>query len=93
MSSNSFPGINGSMRSYTLTSLEEDSEYNVTIEAINRAGGATSMVLTLRTQASGMLFRGANYLFRVHYLIPNRAVYLEIPAFKQIYPKILLAVL
>ena len=54
--SNSVSGINGSMRSYSLTGLEEDSEYDITIEAVNRAGRATSAVLTSRISGAGMLY-------------------------------------
>ena len=54
-SSGSMPGINGTMRSYIVTNLEEDSEYNITVTAINGAGGATSTILTTRIPAGGML--------------------------------------
>ena len=54
-SSGSVSGINGSMRSYSLTGLEEDSEYDITIEAVNGAGRASSTILTTRTSASGRL--------------------------------------
>ena len=54
-SSDSVSGINGSMRSYSLTDLEEDSEYDITIEAVNGAGSATSTALTTRIAAAGML--------------------------------------
>ena len=55
MSSGSVSGINGSMRSYTLTNLEEDSEYDITIEAVNGAGRASSSILTTRISAAGRL--------------------------------------
>ena len=55
-SSVSRSGINGSMRSYILTNLEEDSEYAITIEAVNGAGrAASSTMLTTRTSGAGRL--------------------------------------
>ena len=54
-SSDSVSGINGSMRSYSLTYLEEDSEYDITIEAVNGAGSATSTILTTRISGAGRL--------------------------------------
>ena len=54
-SSSSISGINGSMRSFSLTNLEEDSEYDITIEAINGAGGASSTILTIRISGAGRL--------------------------------------
>ena len=55
-SSDSVSGINGSMRSYTLTYLEEDSEYDITIEAINGAGRAISTILTRIPGAGRLIF-------------------------------------
>ena len=55
-SSVSRSGINGSMRSYILTDLEEDSEYAITIEAVNGAGRAASSTMsTIRTSGAGRL--------------------------------------
>ena len=54
-SSGSVSGINGSMRSYSLTDLEEDSEYDITIEAVNGAGRASSTRLTTRISGAGRL--------------------------------------
>ena len=48
-------GINGSMRSYTLTNLEEDSECDIVIKAVNTAGSTSSAVLTTRTLGAGRL--------------------------------------
>ena len=49
-------GINGSMRSYILTNLVEDSEYAITIEAVNGAGrAASSTMLIIRTSGAGRL--------------------------------------
>ena len=39
--------------SYTLTRLEEDSSYNVTVTAINAAGRAVSDVITTMTGETG----------------------------------------
>ena len=50
----SISGINGSMRSHTLTNLEEDSDYNITVTAINGIGSAMSSVYS-KTLATGML--------------------------------------
>ena len=55
MSSGSISGINGSMRSFSLTNLEEESDYDITIEAVNGAGRATSAILTTRTSGAGRL--------------------------------------
>ena len=55
ISSGSIPGINGSMRSYNLINLEEDSVYNISIEAVNKAGSASSTILMRRTSGAGML--------------------------------------
>ena len=55
-SPSSIAGINGSMRSYSLTDLEEDSGYEITIEAANGAGRATSAILYTRTSVAGALF-------------------------------------
>ena len=52
---NSISGINGSLRSYTLKNLEEDSEYNITVEAVKGAGKAGTTLPTTRTSVSGML--------------------------------------
>ena len=53
-SSGNIPGINGSIRSYSLTNLEEDSEYDITIEAVNGAGNTSSTPLNARTLGAGM---------------------------------------
>jgi len=53
MSTRRISDIDGSVRSYTLTDLEEYSEFSITIEAINGAGRVTSSVLTTRTSAGG----------------------------------------
>ena len=50
----SLSGINGSMRSYTLTNLVENSSYMIDVEAINRAGSESSD-LKIRTLEAGML--------------------------------------
>ena len=42
------------MRSYTLTNLVKDSEYNITIGASNGAGSASSTIPTIRTSVSAM---------------------------------------
>ena len=47
-------GIDGSMRSYTLTNLEEYMEYSTTIEAINGVGRTSSTMLNNRTMVAGM---------------------------------------
>ena len=56
MSSGNIPGINGSMRSYSLN-LEEDSEYEINIEAVNGAGTASSTPFTTRTFGAGMFWK------------------------------------
>jgi len=53
--SHNISGLNGSVTSYVLTNLEEDSVFNITIEAVNGAGRATSPVFTIRTSAAGMI--------------------------------------
>ena len=47
-------GIDGSMRSYTLTNLEEYIEYSITIEAINGGGRTSTTILNARTMVAGM---------------------------------------
>ena len=54
MSTGSISGINGYMRSYTLTNLEEDSEHNITVTAMNGAGSATSTVWATKTSGACM---------------------------------------
>ena len=56
-SSGNIPGINGSIRSYSLTNLEEDSAYGITIEAVNGAGTGSSTLFTTRTLAAGMFWK------------------------------------
>jgi len=46
------------VRSYTLTNLEEDSFFSITIEAINGTGRAKSSPLATRTTAAGNLVGG-----------------------------------
>jgi len=58
MSTGSISGIDGSVRTYTLTNLEEDSELSITIEAFNGAGRATSSTLKARTSVAGNLVGG-----------------------------------
>ena len=45
--------IDGSMRSYTLTNLEEDSSYTIDVQAINKAGNDSS-IINIRTLGAGM---------------------------------------
>jgi len=54
MSTGSISDIDGAVRSYTLTNLEEDSSFSITIEAVNEVGRATSSVLSIRTSVAGM---------------------------------------
>jgi len=50
MSTGRISHIDGSMRSYTMTNLEEDSEISITIEAV------TSSVLSATTSGAGMWY-------------------------------------
>ena len=44
---------NGSTRYYTITGLEEDSSYTITVTAINAAGRAVSDPITGMTEKAG----------------------------------------
>ena len=54
MSTISIRDIDGYMRSYTLTNLEEDSSYTIDVQAINKAGNYSSMRNIIRTLEAGM---------------------------------------
>ena len=62
----------GNARSFTLTGLEEDSNYTITLTAISAAGQLTSNQVTTTTDTAGLyIVYYVNYDMIMHYIAPS----------------------